>query len=512
MTVEVPRRACRAGRRSLGCPAMRASCLVLAVGLLLAGLCTPARAEIVKLKDGTLLHGEIIAFDEGTGIRLRRVDTGGEVSLTWEHLPPEEVKRLKAERGFTGDEVQPFVVNVVNLVLKNGTTETGVLVEGGRPDAFTIKRRSGTDSFPRQFVRSVEPGKADAQSIYQPEELYGVIRAQLGDPVDAAANFEMAVACEGAGLYEQSRTHYEAAKALDPKLKPELIAQRLERLGVKIENRAETAEIDEIRSRLFRKEYDEALTAAASFRKTYPQSRQLADLTALEAQIGHERQAHYGAKIISDYFSLLGKTIGTLARKEGLTIGAAQELLTESVHKDIVTRLAEGYHMTPDGVEQLWKDRAGGSVRTSGYGTGTFILGAERALKWVGSDEEDTAAPDVKPAGNDDLEQRIKDALKKKEDEAKKRASDSAASKVLQEGTTPDQWWAAASTDDRVRWLTSYYAEFSEHLTVLRAKPRICRNCNAVGTVPGQNEKGEVVPVPCPTCKGLKFERLINFR
>lgn len=504
--------ACRERARSLQCRAMRAARPIFALALLLCGLAAAARAEIVKLRDGTLLHGEVIDFDEGTGIRLRRVDTGGEVSLTWEHLPPEEVARLKAARGFTGDEVQPFLVNVVTLVMKNGTTEAGVLVEGAKPDAWTIKRRSGTDSFPRQYVRNVEPGKADIQSIYPTEELYGAIRAQLGDPTDAAGNFTMAVACEGAGLYEQARTHYEAAKLLDPKLKPDLIAQRIDRLVVKIENRAETAVIDDIRNRLFRKEYDEALAAAAGFRKTWPQSRQLGDLTALEAQIGRERQGHYASKIISDYFSFLGKTIGELARKDGLTVNAASELITESVHKEIVSRLAESYRMTPEGIEKLWSERAGGSVRTSGYGTGTFILGAERALNWIGDEDDGEEAPVTEPKAEDDLQKRIDDALKKRDDEAKKRAADSAAAKVLDEGTTPEQWWAAASTEDRTRWLTSYYAEFSQHLLVVRAKGRPCRQCNAVGTVPGQNEKGEIVQVACPICKGLKFERLVNFR
>jgi hypothetical protein len=408
--------------------------------------------------------------------------------------------------------VQPFMVNVVNLVMKNGTTESGVLVEGGKADSYTLKRRSGTDSFPRQYVRSVEPGKADAQSIYPPEELYGVIVKQLGEPVDAAGHFEMAVACEGAGLYEQARDHYESARALDPKVKPDLIAQRIDRLGVKIENRAETAELDAIRGRLFRKEFDEALDAAAAFRKAYPQSRQLGELTALEGQIGHERQAHYAAKIVSDYFSFLGKTIGELARKEGMTIGPAMQLLQDSVHRDIVARLAQDYRMTPEGIEALWKNRAGGSLRTSGYGTGTFILGSERALKWIGADDAAPAAPVAKPAGDDDLAKRIDDALKKRAEEDKKRAADAASSKVLTDGTTPDQWWAAASTDDRVRFLTSYYAEFSMHLEVVRAKPRACRQCDAVGTVPGKNEKGEVVQVPCPICKGLKYERLVDFK
>ncbi len=480
---------------------------------LLALLAAPAAAEIVRLKDGTLLHGDIIAFDEATGFRLRRVDTGGEVGLRWEHLPAEEVRRIKASRGFTGDEVQPWLVNVVHLVMKNGTTESGVLVDGGKADSYTLRRRTGTDSFARQHVRSVEPGKAEGLSIYAPGELYGVIQAELGAPADAAGHFATAVACEGAGLYEQARVHYEAARALDGRLKPDLIEQRIVRLGVKIEDRVETAGIDAIRNRLYKKQFDEALEAVVAFREAYPASRQLGELTLLEADIGRQREAHYAAKIISDYFSYLGKTINEIAREDGMTIGGAMELLEDGVHPEIVTRLSESYRMTEPTVEALWKARSGGSVRTSGYGTGTWILGEERALNWIGADDDAKDETAAQPAeGEEDLQKRIEEVLKKRQEEAKKRAAESSSNRALQEGITPDEWWASAAVDDRVRWLTAYYAEFAGHLVVLRAKPRPCRQCDAVGTVESLNEKGEVEQAPCPVCKALKHERLVNFR
>lgn len=479
--------------------------------LLLAALAAPAMGEIVRLRDGTLLHGEVVRFDEGTGLRLRRVDTGGEVELRWEHLPPEEVRRLKAARGFTGDDVQPWLVPVVHLVLKNGTTETGVLVEGGRADAYTLRRRSGTDSFPRQYVRSVEPGRVEGLSVYLPEDLYAQIASELGPPADAAGHFALAVACEGAQLHEQARDHYEAARQLDPALKPELIAQRLARLAIRIEDRAETAELDAIRNRLYKKQFDAALEACAAFRGAWPASRQLGDLAQLEAQIGREREAHYAARIISDYYSFLGKTLGELAREPGMTLGPAMELLEQGVHDEIVARLAASYAMSEDEVEALWTARQGGSVRTAGYGTGTFILGEERALDWVGADDDQPATA-AAPDPDADLEARIAKALEKRAEEAKKKARQAASDRSLEEGLTPDEWWAGTPTDDRVRWLSAYYAEFSGHVEVVRAKPRACRQCNGLGTVEALNEKGEVEQDTCPVCKGLKVERLVNYR
>ena len=491
---------------------MKVSTLAAAL-LALAALAPSSLAEIVRLMDGTLVHGEITDFDEASGFTLERADNGGKVRLRWENLMPSEVQRLKEARGFTGEDPVPFLVNVVHLLMKNGTTETGVLVDDGRTDVYTLRRRNGTDSFPRGYVRSVETGKVDGQEVFGPDDLYGAILAELGSPSSAPQHFTVAVACEGAGLYQRALEHYQAVQQLDPALKKELIAARLPRIQIKIEDRVETASLDEIRNKLYKNDFDGALAAVAQFRSTYPNSRQLGDLGRLEGEVGQRRHDYYGARIISDYHSFLGKALSEIARRDGMTLGAAMELLEGSLHGDIEDRLAKAYHIPAEGIEQMWKARTGGSVRTSGYGTGTFILGEQKALHWVGADDgKEEAAPAQPAATKDDLASRIDEVLKKRADEAKKRADKSASQKDLSEGITPDQWWTSAPTEDRVRWLTSYYAEFGGHLDVLRAKPRNCRVCDASGVVSGFNEKGEVVMITCTTCKGLKYERIVNFR
>jgi hypothetical protein len=471
-------------------------------------------AEIVRLNDGTLVHGEIVEFDEASGVTVERADTGGRLRLRWEHLPAAEVRRIKAARGFTGEEIEPFLVNVMHLVMRNGTTETGILVEDGKRDVYTLRRRHGTDSFPRQYVRSVESGRIEGLAVYTPQDLYLFVLDESGAPSTAAEHLAVAVSCEGAGLYENAREHYSAVQQLDPTLKPELIVTRLERVNIKLEDREETEFLDGIRNRLFKKQFDEALAQVAEFRARYPASRQLGDLAVLEGEIGRGRREYYGRKIVSDYFSFLGKSLGEIARTDGMSLGAALELLDASVHEDIVARLAASYRMTPDGISQLWEARRGGSVRTSSYGTGTFILGKAKALNWVGTQDAGDKA-DEEPsdkAQDEDLQKRIEDVLKKRADEAKKRRSQASSSKELSEGITPDEWWEQTSTDDRVRWATAYFAEASGHINVLRAKPRNCRTCDAVGFIEVLNEKGEVEALICPTCKGLKYERLVNFR
>lgn len=472
-------------------------------------------AEIVRLRDGTLVHGTILEFDEATGFLFERADTGGQLRLRWEHLPASEVARIKAGRGFTGEDPQPFLVDVVQLVLRNGTTETGLLVDDGRADLYTLRRRNGVESFPRQYVRAVETARVEGLAIHPPEELYPLVAGDRAGSTETAVQFQLAVDCEGAGLYERAAEHYALVRQLDPSYRAELIAARAARVQIKIEDKVETAVLDEIGNLLYKNRFEEAYAAVARFREAYPASRQLGELAALEAEIGRRRAQFYAGKIVSDYFSFLNKTLGEIARQPGMTLGGALELLDGVVHEEVLARLDDGYGIGAQAVAELWSRRSGGSNRTSSYGTGTFILGKDKALDWVGSasaDEDEADSGVEAPADDADLQARIEEVLKKRQEEAAKRAASAKSSLELTEGITPDEWWAGASTDDRVRWLAAYYAEFGGGLSVLRAKPRNCRTCNALGTVEGVNEKNEVVIKTCGTCKGLKVERIVTFR
>jgi hypothetical protein len=279
------------------------------LGLVLLAPAPAPAPEVVRLKDGTLVHGEIQDFEEGTGFTLLRADNGGLLKLRWENLGPAEVRRIKESRGFTGEEHAALPGQRRAPRHEERHDRDRLLVDDGKRDAYTLKRRSGTDSFPKQFVANVESGRVEGLSVYAPEDLYRVILDEQGAPSTAADHLRVAVACDGAGLYEQAFEHYQLVQQLDPKLKPELIATRVQRARIRIEDKAETAVLDEIRNRLYKNQFDEALAMVADFKQTYPASRQLGDLSALQAEIGRRRHDHYADKIVSDYFAFLGKSL-----------------------------------------------------------------------------------------------------------------------------------------------------------------------------------------------------------
>lgn len=487
----------------------------LRAGLLMVVLSgVPQAAEIVQLRDGTLVHGEIVRFDESSGITIERADNGGVVSLGWEHLPAAEVQRIKASRGFTGEETQLYTVPVTHLILRNGTTETGLRVEAERSDVISLRRRGQVDSFPKSQIAALETGRVEGRAVLTPDELYLRLTDAVGEAVDAAGHFQLALACEGAGLLELAREHYLTARELDGRLKVELLAAKLAWLQIKIEDAAETAALDEIRHRLYRRQYELCAEMAAAFRVDYPESRQLGDLIELEADIERRKREYRGKGITSAYFALLDRRITRLARDLELSLDVARELIETVVHEEIMVSLGEDYQMSPETVQELWGERRGGSVRSFAYGTGTFILGQAKALEFGRFDDNDepdgSADEDEIEEDFDDLVERVK---RQRQQQAARRQSARRGSGVLDdEGPSPDEWWQQQSAEDRQRWLLAYYAEASGQLRVLEARPRDCRRCDARGYIEGTNVDDEVIRITCPVCKGLKFERLVRCR
>ncbi len=489
------------------------SSLLLTAIMALSLLGARASADVVRLPDGRLVHGTIVDFDEGSGFTLERVDTGGVVTFRWEHLPPDEVARIKADRGFTGEDAEPYLVPVVHLIMKNASTESGILVQNGRSDVYTLLRRGSEESFPRQYVQRVEPGTAEGLAMYRPEALYDLILAELGTPTDVAGHFNVAKAAEGAGLFARAGEHYRAVQELDPGFKSDLVEGRIERMAIKVEDASETAVLAEVRNRLYRKKHNSALEMVRAFQDDYPMSRQLGDAVTLEQEILRERRTFFLGKMVADYFSFLGKAIGDVARDADLGIEAAVELVETSIHDELIARLSKNYSLPEEDLAEMWGERRPGSVRTRNYGTGTFILGEERALDFeVGEDAPDELVAEVVIEEDEDLAARIERLKQEQAEKREARRTSSRRNSLEDVGPTPDEWWGQTPRDEREAWLVAYYAEHSGHLEIVRARPRNCRLCDTTGTIQVLNEKGEYTYVVCPTCKGLKYERLLSFR
>ena len=221
------------------------------------------------------------------------------------------------------------------------------------------------DSFPRSFVKTVETGRVEGLEVYRPDDLYAVMVEDLGQPVDALGHFELARATEGAGLYARAQEHYLAVQEFDPGFKSDLIHLRLARVAIKIEDAEETAALDDIRNRLYRKDFALALEMVEQFRDEYPESRQRSELDGLEGEIRTAKRGHYGKTIVSDYFSRLDRRLSFVARDAGMTLDVAQEIAQTETHDAIVEELASDYQLTEETIQELWDARRGGSPRSA---------------------------------------------------------------------------------------------------------------------------------------------------
>ena len=71
-------------------------CFVLAAAFALGAF--EAKALLIWLKDGSLIHGEVVEYSE-TSVLIRRLDNEGVVEIPWKNLDPISANRLKEKLG-----------------------------------------------------------------------------------------------------------------------------------------------------------------------------------------------------------------------------------------------------------------------------------------------------------------------------------------------------------------------------------------------------------------------------
>src|SRR5262245_39398591 len=97
--------------------------------LLAAALVAPAGAELVNLKGGRFLQGEILEAGE-QGIRVKVYDTGGIFYLPWDSLLPRDAERIRLERGLDVEDSQlVLIVPGVRVTFTNGEVLEGIELE-----------------------------------------------------------------------------------------------------------------------------------------------------------------------------------------------------------------------------------------------------------------------------------------------------------------------------------------------------------------------------------------------
>lgn len=483
---------------------------IIAAMVLSAFFGLSASGEIIRLKNGVELHGEVLEFDAERGVVVQRYDNGGVVELLWEHILEQDVEKLKVARGYGGMEAEPILIRAKRLLLASGDYVIGVQVESSRPGVLTLHRNGKNYDFLQSQVRDIESVEVEAQEVYTAQELYDQ-KVQESLPETALDHFKLAVFCESVAFYERALEHYTLAVEQDPDFKPDVVAQKIEQMQVKQSEADATALLNDIRNRLYKKQFAKAFTMCDTFEETYPDSRQMGELEKLRGRIAKKRHDHFKQKILTDYFSYMDRIAYKVAQNRELELEDALAYARDEMGADVINKLSEVYVMEVEEVTELWQNRRGGRSRTSTYGTGTFILGEEA---------KDIPETEAEEEGEEEAEQpaTLDEKLKKKIEAIKKERAKQVGKKrsrlqLDDIGQTPDQWWRNSPTEDRQQFVICFFAEKSGEVKVQRVKFRSCHSCAGKGwfeyfSASEEEQRRE----PCPVCKTLGIVRIVTYK
>ncbi len=489
---------------------MKPAAIIPAVLFLALSLFVPAGfGEIIRLKNGVELHGEVTAFDPEIGVTVKRFDNGGVVHLRWGHILDADVKALRRDRGYTDEEAKPILIRAKKLWLSSGDYFVGIQVESPQPGMIAVKRLGKVYTFRQPQVRNMETIEVEKQEIFTLDELYQEKVAE-GLPETALDHYNLAIYCESVTDYARALEHLQQTAELDSQFKPDVISRKIEQMDVKIREKDATELLNEIRNRIYKKRFEAAFALCDKFVEENPDSGQMTELEKLKALAMIKRHDHYQNRILTDYFSYTDRIAYKVAGDKELKLEDALAYARDEMGSDIRKKLAEVFKMEIAEVDELWLNRKGGRSHNATYGTATFIL-AEDAKRVPETETEEEETKKEEPTTLDEnLKKRIEKIKKEREKRAKKRRS---RLRIDDIGQSPEQWWKNANVGSRKQLLIAYYAEYSGDMKIVRVKFQNCSTCSGKGWFEyfSSNEE-EQNKEPCTICKTLAIVRIVVFK
>jgi tetratricopeptide (TPR) repeat protein len=486
--------------------------------------------EVIRLKVGSEVVGVVTpdGFDEAHGVRVRRIDDDSILDIGFDQMLPEDARRIRATHGYMPDDPDPILVDAMKIRFLDGSEMVGVILE---QDSETIKFKHGAGAptvLKRSGVRSVDPVKVDALEVYDPEELYGRELAAR-NPTTALDHYNVALYCESLQLWGRAKEHVARAIELDASFKADILAQKQKQY----ERRLEAGEDSELIAKSLRMarndQYDAALAKLDEFLKAKPGSALRSDAEKARVRITKSREHWLGEQTIVHFFTNVDHAIRKVVAEPKASAKECRKQIEVETTKAAIEATAKFLKVAPVEVQHVWEDakRQTASPHFGSYGSGTWTLGLEAAMKGITPEDPNKKADATsKPSKDETLEDRIKKLLeekKKAQEEAQKKGNKKGGApqqpnkkmasgpQVADVAPTEEEWWAGLTLDEKTSYLTGWWAEHEPNAKVYRYDQLPCATCSGLGSLRYVNPDGQEMAKPCPRCKGLEFDRVVRF-
>ncbi|WP_372368060.1 hypothetical protein [Candidatus Uabimicrobium sp. HlEnr_7] len=419
-------------------------------------------AEIITLKDGTVLHGVVLQYSEEDFI-LKTFDKK-EFTIKWAFLHKINKQKLQKKLGLATDTPKISLTKGVVLYLRNGATLKGRLLSKG--SSITVKTKNGDISVPRNNVLNIEKQKIEITDVYSINEIYSREQKKYNfDDADEQwklANFLVAV-----GAVEQAKKHFERAQELSPDYaeKSKDLAGTFDKFS---EEQAEQKAYRKYQLYLRAGRYGDARSALEELR-AYKTKEEIDDYLK---RISQSEQSYYKKSIAPLFFRRISSEITSLSLDRKSTLEVVKEKLLNETYSKIMKEIAEKYAVSETEVENFLQKRGKDNLERYNFGRGTFVVGLGR---------------DTERVENFD---KIQSFFK-----ARRVA-------VSSQKISEEDWWKKESSSQKREWLHAFF--YLNKLQIEKEQWKICPQCAAKGFVKSGRRN-----LLCPSCQGVKFERVV---
>jgi hypothetical protein len=500
--------------------------LLLAVAAWSPGSAGEGMTEVVRLKVGTEVVVEIVEFDEAKGITGRRVDDGSLLEIRFDQMLADDARRIRAGAGFLPDEPEPVMVEAVRVKLVGGAEFTGRIVEQGTT-SFKLRRGVQTWDFQRSGVRSITPVEVDALEVLDAEQYYAEELARR-NPQVALDHYNLALFCESLQLWTRVKEHLAQSLALDGAFKAEIIDAKVKRATLRIEAGEDSALLGKAQRLAQRDQYDAALAVIDEFLQKKPGSALKSEFDKQRKAFAQQREKWLKQQVIVHFFNFAERVARQIVAEKEASLKQARQRIEVEGTTSIIEATAKWLKVKPDEVQKEWENpaRNKASVHYATYGAGTFTLDSVEAVQDGLNQQPDAVVKEDPAAGNAGSDQgdyldKIKKILEQKRKEAeaaaknqgKKKTPEKRGPEIADVPPTADEWWAAASTDEKVQYLLAWWVDHDPHAKQFRRVAATeCPQCGGEGVIRYFDRGGDNKFVPCSRCKSLGIDRALRYQ
>ena len=490
-------------------------CFCVLLPLLLGAV--PVVAQSVQLADGRVLLAEVDpASVNGEGLRVKRLDNGGQLDLRWEHLSPASALAWKKKfdlAGETQDEVTVRADEVVYAMAGGQQSLIGRVTERTR-DTLTVTVRGTPHVIKLSDLKAMRQVDAPVTQVMTKEEFYReqLDATQPGEEADK--HLLLAETLMKVRNYDRALEHVAKAKELGNSKNPAQIDRMTEKLTRFKESEKELKALEDItaaRSRGGLGDFEKGQKLIAQFEKDFPATKLKTEFESEKCRFTDARTKFLTGQVAVKWRDAIRVVAEKAVAQGGMALQAARDYAQNKMTDDIVARLVTQLRLDANEIKQLWANRKTNSVgkRTEhfSYDVGSWVLGKDDILKGTDFgkqiDKQKGQKEAQEPAGSPETERfakLLKQALERRRQAVQGQGEG-------QKQLDDEGWWRQAEPVERVGWLRAYYAEYSGQLVVTYAGVSQCINCWGEGTVAEIDSSGKMVRNQCFLCQGTKYLR-----